>query len=161
MKRKKNKESIQHTKTFKYGIQFASLLEVYCYEQLKLSEYADKFKYTPFSIDAIDEKKINLISLHPRKKSSKWKKGDPIMKVRKGETLQSISYTPDFIVELDNHRVIIETKGYANDAFPIRKKLFKVYLDEQNKTSDKQWVYCEPSSHTEIKETIEFLNTLK
>lgn len=42
----------------------------------------------------------------------------------------SITYTPDFVFTHNNHTVIIEAKGFENDCFPIKKKLFRAYLEK-------------------------------
>ena len=43
--------------------------------------------------------------------------------------LRNMKYTPDFVFIYKEVKVIIEVKGWENDAFPIRKKLFRGYLD--------------------------------
>lgn len=43
--------------------------------------------------------------------------------------LRNMKYTPDFVFMYEGIKVIIEVKGWENDAFPIRKKLFRGYLD--------------------------------
>ena len=48
----------------------------------------------------------------------------------KGSKVRSITYTPDFVDP--NGKWIIETKGYANESFPLRWKLFKRHLKENN-----------------------------
>lgn len=40
-----------------------------------------------------------------------------------------MKYTPDFIFMFEGIKVIIEVKGWENDNFSIRKKLFRAYLD--------------------------------
>lgn len=39
--------------------------------------------------------------------------------------LQDITYTPDFILEFPNLYVIIEAKGFVNDVFPLKWKMFR------------------------------------
>ena len=46
---------------------------------------------------------------------------------RGGKRILPIKYTPDFIGD----NFIIETKGRANESFPIRWKLFKKLVSEQ------------------------------
>lgn len=48
------------------------------------------------------------------------------------ESIRPITYTPDFY--LPEYHTIIETKGYANDAFPLRLKLLKKYLVDSGRT---------------------------
>jgi len=46
--------------------------------------------------------------------------------VYNGETIRAITYLPDFV----GKDFIIECKGFANDAWPNREKLFKYYLSQ-------------------------------
>lgn len=43
-----------------------------------------------------------------------------------GEKVRPITYKPDFIV--DNH--VIEIKGFPNDAWPLREKMFKYSIKD-------------------------------
>jgi hypothetical protein len=53
-------------------------------------------------------------------------KGDMVN--RGCKKIQPIRYTPDFI---DMNEFIIETKGRANESFPMRWKMFKKLVKEQ------------------------------
>jgi len=44
--------------------------------------------------------------------------------------LSGITYTPDFYMEYLGKKVIIEVKGFTNDVFPYKFKLFRKYLEE-------------------------------
>jgi len=44
-----------------------------------------------------------------------------------GDKIRAITYKPDFLV--DGH--IIECKGFPNDAYPLKAKMFKKLLTEQ------------------------------
>ena len=44
-------------------------------------------------------------------------------------TIRAITYTPDFIYEFANYTVVIECKGFANDVYPYKRKLFRYYMD--------------------------------
>lgn len=44
-------------------------------------------------------------------------------------TLRDITYTPDFYLSYNDMDIFIETKGFTNDIFPIKKKMFRAYLD--------------------------------
>lgn len=67
--------------------------------------------------------------------------------------LISMKYTPDFIFYHGNIKVIIEAKGSENDQFPIRKKLFRAYLE----TLDYPVIYAEIYTKRQLKEFIEIL----
>lgn len=67
------------------------------------------------------------------------------------ETVRAITYTPDFY--LPEHNVIIETKGFPNDSFPMRLKLFKKHLVDTGRTE----TYKQLKNQKEIDT---YLNTL-
>lgn len=69
--------------------------------------------------------------------------------------LISIKYTPDFIFMYDGIKVIIEVKGWENDSFPLRKKLFRGYLD----TLPYPVVYAEIFTKKQLLEFMEVLQT--
>lgn len=68
--------------------------------------------------------------------------------------LVDMKYTPDFIFYHGNIKVIVEAKGRENDQFPIRKKLFRAYLE----TLDYPVIYAEIYTKKQLKEFIETLN---
>lgn len=44
--------------------------------------------------------------------------------------LEDITYKPDFYFNYRGKHVYIEVKGFENDRYPIIKKMFRKYLDE-------------------------------
>ena len=42
-----------------------------------------------------------------------------------GKKIRAITYLPDFV----GHNFIIECKGFPNEAWPLREKLFKYYMN--------------------------------
>lgn len=76
--------------------------------------------------------------------------------VRKNmKKLISMKYTPDFTFEYDGIKVIIEVKGWENDQFSIRKKMFRGYLE----TLEYPVVYAEIFTKRQLLEFIELLKT--
>ena len=95
------------------GITFASGLERYMYQALNKSKI--KAEYEPETF-VLQEGFMCEIQCYERQSNGK---GDM---VNRGEKkILPIKYTPDFIGE----GFIIETKGRANESFPMRWKLFK------------------------------------
>lgn len=82
------------------GIKFRSKLEAKAYERLKSEGFC--FEYEAVTYTIIE--KFEYL----------------------GEKVRPITITPDFI-DADK-RIIIEVKGFANDAFPLRWKLLKRHL---------------------------------
>lgn len=68
---------------------------------------------------------------------------------RGNKKVLNIKYTPDFV----GYDFIIETKGRANDSFPLRWKMFKKWMHDNN---DKRAVY-KPQNQKEVDITIELI----
>jgi hypothetical protein len=68
---------------------------------------------------------------------------------RGNKKVLNIKYTPDFV----SYDFIIETKGRANDSFPLRWKMFKKWMHDNN---DKRIVY-KPQNQKEVDITIELI----
>ena len=67
--------------------------------------------------------------------------------------LKDITYTPDIIFMFGDIKVIIEVKGFENDVFPIKRKLFRKYLE----TVDYPVVYAEIFTIKQLKEFLDWL----
>ena len=117
MRRKyKKRGPVQSKKIICDGIQFASGLEKYTYLSLKNNKLFEGYENQVFQlVESFDfrnktyEKQAN-------------GKGDYINRGEK--KILGIKYTPDFV----GKDFIIECKGRANESFPIRWKLFKLWL---------------------------------
>ena len=109
------------------GVDFKSKLELFCYK--KLQEAGIEFTYQPPTVELIPSFELNfkcyedigrIVRDENKKVKYSTKRFDLNSKIR------SISYTPDFTC--CNGLFIIETKGYSNESFPLRWKLYKQYL---------------------------------
>lgn len=119
--RRKSKKSgpVKSKKVSFDGITFASGLELFMYRALKKAKIKVEYESERFTLCApfILENEV-------------WERpanGKGTFKKKETENVRAITYKPDFIIRDDNGKilVIIETKGRANEAFPIRWKLFK------------------------------------
>lgn len=77
-------------------------------------------------------------------------KGDMVNRGQK--KVHGISYTPDFIGD----GFIIETKGYANETFPMRWKMFKKMLVEGG-YDPKNLVIYKPQKISECEEVVKLI----
>ena len=50
--------------------------------------------------------------------------------INNNKKLINITYTPDIYFEYRGYKVIIEMKGFANDVYPIKIKLFRKYIEQ-------------------------------
>lgn len=60
-----------------------------------------------------------------------------ILNLRK---IVNVTYTPDFYFEYNGMKIIIEAKGFTNDVFPYKFKMFR-YLLEQQPDKDKYLLF--------------------
>lgn len=85
------------------GIKFRSKLETYTYKKLKEARIDAEYESTHFEL--IPKFEYN------------------------GEKVRAMTYLPDFV----GKNFIIECKGLVTDSFPLRWKIFKYYLKQENK----------------------------
>ena len=115
-RRSKKKGPVQSKKIIVDGIQFASGLERYTYESLIENKLFDGYENEVFQL--IESFSFRNISYEKQANG----KGDYTNRGQKN--ILGIKYTPDFV----GKDFIIECKGRANESFPIRWKLFKLWL---------------------------------
>ena len=100
------------------GIRFRSKLEAYCYDKLKSAGLTFKYEEERFVIVPgfnYENTSVEVV-----------KKGGQKIFDEAYPYVRPISYTPDF-TNLEEGW-IIECKGFPNDSFPVRWKLFKKYI---------------------------------
>lgn len=123
------------------GIKFRSMLEAHCYRQLRdagiRSDY-EKHKY------------VLLEGLHYS--NSRYEdNGKTGYRDKKTHKVRDITYTPDFVDP--NGKWIIECKGYANERFPLKWKMFMKLLMEQ----DDPPVLFVPRNQKQVLETVQMI----
>ena len=124
------------------GISFASGLEAYMYKALKKAKIPAAYEGSTYTIfQGFDLNK----ACYERCANGK---GD--YKDRGNKKILPIKYTPDFI----GKGFIIETKGRANESFPLRWKMFKKLLTE-NKIAP--LTLYKPQNQKECDETIRLI----
>ena len=118
-KRKKKRGPVVSKKVTYDGINFASGLERYMYIALKKNNIKAKYEGETF---------VLLNGFHfENEVYERQSNGKGEYKNRGSKRILPIKYTPDFIGD----DFIIETKGRANESFPIRWKLFKQLVMQQ------------------------------
>ena len=140
--KRKGKSMIKSKKASYNGIEFQSLLEKRMYQLLHEEEIPVEYEEHSFIVfDAL---------VYPQA----CYEGTPKKLYNKGSKVRSITYTPDFV---DPHgKWIIETKGYANESFPLRWKMFKKHLKENNLA----YVLFMPRNKEQCKEVLELITQL-
>jgi hypothetical protein len=140
-KRSTKKGPVVSKKVIYDGITFASGLEKYMYKVLK--EAGIDFKYEGVTFELMPSFIFENSSIERQSNG----KGDFINRGLK--KILNLKYTPDFV----GKDFIIETKGRANDSFPLRWKLFKKWMMDNN---DYRTLY-KPQNQSECDRTVELI----
>jgi len=144
-KRKKKRGPVQAKKVTYDGINFASGLERYMYMALKKAKIKAKYEGETF---------VLLNGFHfDNKVYERQSNGKGDYKNRGEKRILPIKYTPDFIGE----DFIIETKGRANESFPMRWKLFKQLIVRQFPSI----TLYKPQNQKECDETISLIQAIR
>ena len=118
---KRKKGPVQSKKISYDGINFASGLERYMYMALTKAKITALYEGQTFELsEAFD---------FPFVSYERCGNGKGEYKDRGQKKILNIKYTPDFV----GKGFIIETKGRANESFPIRWKMFKKYVNDNLK----------------------------
>jgi len=117
-KRKKGKTIVKNRKkSYEFmGIDYKSTLEKNMAMLLTASNIP--FEYEPAKYEVMEAFDF------PFKSYERQSNGKGEFKDRGGKKVLGIKYTPDFV----GHGFIIETKGFSNESFPMRWKMFKRLL---------------------------------
>ena len=143
MKRKikRRKGPVRSKKVTYDGVTFASGLEKYMYQVLKKAKIKADYEGKTYTlIEGFDFES----SSYERQSNGKGQFVD-----RGNKKILPIKYTPDFVGD----DFIIETKGRANESFPMRWKLFKRFI---NKCYPRVTLY-KPQNQKECDQVIELL----
>ena len=138
-KKKKGKNKSWAQKKEYDGIQFQSLLEVYCYQQLKKAGLQ-------FSYEKIIYTLLDGFNVH----SPVWTTFRKIFKARMS-AVRPVTYTPDFVCR--DGKWVIETKGWKSEGFKFRWKLFLRYI-KINKLDIELFM---PTSKKEVDMVVKYL----
>lgn len=141
MTKSRKKGPVVAKKVIYNGVTFSSGLEKYMYKALKNAKI--DFKYEGETFELLPGFNFSN-DCYERQSNGK---GDFINRGLK--KVLNIKYTPDFIGE----DFIIETKGRANESFPLRWKMFKYLMSIEE---DKRALY-KPQNQAECDKTIEII----
>lgn len=125
------------------GHKFKSKLEAYCYKRLKEENITGEYEKHIFELQPAFEYTNDSIEMYKTKGEKKFGKART--------NIRAITYKPDFVnVEND---WIIECKGFPNDSFPLKWKMFKYSLERNNSNIT---LYM-PRNHKQIDKVIELI----
>ena len=140
--RKKNKRGpVTSKKIIQDGITFSSGLEKYMHTALKKAKMQAVYEGQTYEIFSGFD--------FPNKAYERCGNGKGNYKNRGNKKILNIKYTPDFI----GKGFIIETKGRANESFPLRWKMFKRYVVHHLPGV----TLYKPQNHKECDETVKLI----
>lgn len=101
------------------GIKFKSLLEVSAYKHLKAAGFNPNYEQFKCTVWEGFKPKVPF-----------YKEGEKIKDlILQDEKVRSTTYTPDFTFVYKNIFVVIEIKGHINDTYPIKRKMFRKWME--------------------------------
>ena len=144
MKRKftRKKGPVRANKVSYDGINFASGLEKYMYLALKKAKISALYEGETFELAGAFD--------FPFESWERQGNGKGEYSNRGNKKILNIKYTPDFI----GRHFIIETKGRANESFPLRWKLFKRIIADKKL---EPFTLYKPQNQKECDETIRLI----
>lgn len=141
-----NKKILGATSLVSNNITFKSKLEVTIYKELLRAGFNPKYEEQKFVIwEGIKPTKL----FYNRDIKTK------MLKLDMGK-MRDITYTPDFTFRYKKYLIIIEAKGFENDTFPIKKKLFRGLLEEMKTPV----IYFEVYTKKQLVQAIEIIKSL-
>lgn len=128
------------------GISFKSKLEKMVYQTLKESHFPVEYEPRKFIIWEGFKPTVPFYNkdVHTRMLRQDAKK------------IISTSYSPDFVFRWNGYLVVIEAKGYENPIFPLKKKMFRKWLEEHEPKS----IYFEIYTKKQLLQAIDIIKSL-
>lgn len=128
------------------GISFKSKLEKMAYQTLK--EQGFPVLYEPKKFIIWEGFRPN-VPFYNKDVSTRMLKMD-------SKKVIDISYTPDLMFEYNNHLIIIEMKGFENNTYPLKKKIFRKWLESNYSNS----IYFEIFTKKQLLQAIDIIKNV-
>lgn len=149
---KMNKKIKNAEKRVYNNIQFKSDLEVSCFK--KLEQAGLNPSYESETVTVWKGFKPSLSKTYaPSKKRGVYNKD---LSLQEGK-IRDITYTPDFVVVRGHHKFYFDAKGFPNDVYAYKKKLFIAWMESQK---DYECMFFEPHSVRQMTQAIDIINNL-
>lgn len=152
-------KKVRNAKTVQgYGIEFKSKLELYCYSYFYQNGITLQYEKTTYEI-------VSKTKLSPKleiwlDRKTKGRSDHHLRKQVSKRGLDATKYTPDFMYVTNKHVFIIETKGKANDVYPLKRKLFLQLASCLADSTTKDWYFFEPHSMIEVREMYDIIKSI-
>lgn len=120
-----NKKIKNATAIENQGIKFRSVLECKMYKWMKEAGYNPQFEPDKFLLwEGFYPASPLYIDGEPQLTKPRKNSKDILNFVPKIPKFEDWHYTPDFRLDINNKQFYIECKGYGNDLWPYKRKLF-------------------------------------
>ncbi len=149
-----NKKVLNATPIEVDGIEFRSKLEARIYKTLYDAGYNPQYENMTFNITEGFYPTLPCVDVHYDYKLKQKVFGLNKVKV------QAITYTPDFTFYKGDNLIIIEAKGRENDVFPLKKKLFRSWMESYHRLTGKNIAYFEIFNKKQAIEALEIIDNL-
>ena len=135
----------------KDGIHFKSKLEYRFYNLLKEEGYNPGYEKDTFIIQPGFYPTLPCYDVHYNHKIKAREFGLSSSKVR------PITYTPDFTLSIGDILFVMEIKGKENDVFPVKKKIFRKWMEDYYHSTGQKIVYFEIFNKKQMLESIRII----
>ena len=141
------------------GIDFKSKLEISCYKKLIEAGFSPEYEKQKFVLFN-GFKLSDTVNYFTQLKTNSKGKVQILFKDDKRK-IRDITYLPDFYFTYKDYEIFFDTKGKANDVYPIKKKMFLNMLNNISIKTNKKYLFFEPHNVKQIKESITQIKELK
>lgn len=114
------------------NINFKSLAEVMVYKTLIQQGFSPQYEKETFLIWEGFIPKVPFYTKNSFKRKNHNIEIVGVNTVKDKRPINGITYTPDFTFEYNGKKIIVEVKGFQNDVFPYKFKIFRKYIEELN-----------------------------
>lgn len=142
------------------GIVFKSKLEKDIYNIFKEAGYDIKYEPKRIVLVSFEDNKVQFYDKETDiQYKNRMKTGDksPRLLSLKSAKMHPITYTPDFYIYYNNLHIWLEAKGFENNCYYIKKKLFRDYLNKRYIENKEISLFFEIYSKAQAYQTIKII----
>lgn len=158
---KGNKKIINATTCKKGHITFKSQLEKSVYNTLRQLGFNPQYEPETYILwdgfDPITPFYDKESDTQQRKRLEEGDKNKSKVLVHKKGRITGIRYTPDFYFKYGKLDVYIETKGFENDVFYIKKKMFRHFLDRRFNETGQHSIFFEIYTKKQLLQALDII----
>lgn len=135
------------------GLKFDSNLELFTYKTLKANGIHN-FGRESWTVTLIESFVFSGIATEAHLKTNKETKKKQVILGQVTNKIRPMTYTPDFVCINENKQGwVIECKGWGNEQYPLKRKMFKQYLTKNGFIVD----FFEPNDQKNVLLCVEII----